>query len=58
MSLDTDHSGLNKFGRDDKNFKLILKEVTRMSQDGPAAVTYKHLANGMEHINYSWIDTS
>lgn len=53
MSLDTDHSGLNKFGRDDENFHLILKEVTRMAQDGPTIVANKHLANGIEHINYS-----
>lgn len=49
MFLDTDHSGLNKFGRQDENFELILKEIIRMAQDGPTIVANKYLANGIEH---------
>ncbi|KFY48789.1 hypothetical protein V495_01031 [Pseudogymnoascus sp. VKM F-4514 (FW-929)] len=46
MSLDTDHSGLNKFGRQDQNFELISKEITRIAQDGPRIVANKFLENG------------
>ncbi|KAL5345345.1 hypothetical protein ACLOAV_009716 [Pseudogymnoascus australis] len=58
MSLETDHSGLNKFGRQDENFELILKEITRMAQDGPTIVANKHLANGSGatiHGNVHWM---
>ncbi|KFX98191.1 hypothetical protein V490_02429 [Pseudogymnoascus sp. VKM F-3557] len=46
MSLDANHSGLNKFGRQDQNFELVLKEITRMAQDGAQIVASRHLANG------------
>jgi hypothetical protein len=53
MFLDADHSGLNKFGRQDQNFELVLKEITRMAQDGAQIVASRHLANGIEYINNS-----
>jgi hypothetical protein len=47
MSLNTDHSGLNKFsGKDDENFKLVLPEIRRMVKDGPSIVAERHRAKG------------
>jgi hypothetical protein len=47
ISLDTDHSGLNKFsGKDDENFKLVLPEILRMVKDGPSIVAERHRAKG------------
>ncbi|KAL9035008.1 MAG: hypothetical protein Q9214_006785, partial [Letrouitia sp. 1 TL-2023] len=36
--LDTDHSGLNKFGIDDENFALVLPEIQRMVKEGASVV--------------------
>jgi hypothetical protein len=47
MSLNTDHSGLNKFsGKDDENFKLVLPEIRRMVEEGPSIVAERHRARG------------
>jgi hypothetical protein len=47
ISLETDHSGLNKFsGKDDENFKLVLSEIRRMVEDGPSIVAERHRAKG------------
>lgn len=36
--LDTDHSGLNKFGIDDENYALVLPEIQRMVKEGASVV--------------------
>lgn len=47
ISLDTDHSGLNKFsGENDENFRLILPEIQRMVEGGGLIVTQRRRANG------------
>lgn len=47
MSLNTDHSGLNKFsGKDNENFKLVLPEIRRMVKEGPSIVAERHRAKG------------
>jgi hypothetical protein len=47
ISLNTDHSGLNKFsGKDDENFKLVLLEIRRMVEGGPSVVANRHRAKG------------
>ena len=46
ISLDTDHSGLNKFsGEDDENFRLVLPEIRRMVENGGSTVTERYHAN-------------
>jgi hypothetical protein len=45
--LNTDHSGLNKFGGvDDENFALVLPEIQRIFEDGPSIVAERHRAKG------------
>jgi hypothetical protein len=47
ISLNADHSGLNKFsGKDDENFRLVLPEIRRMVEDGPSIVAERHRAKG------------
>jgi hypothetical protein len=51
MSLNTDHSGLNKFsGNDDENFKLVLPEIRRMVEDGPSIVAKRDRAKGKYQV--------
>jgi hypothetical protein len=47
--LDTDHSGMNKFGgMNDENFKLVLPEIKRLVDGGPSDVIDRHRRNGMD----------
>jgi hypothetical protein len=47
MFLDADHSGLNKFSReDDDNFKLVLPEIRRMVNDSASIVATRYRAKG------------
>ncbi|KAF2499993.1 hypothetical protein BU16DRAFT_233539 [Lophium mytilinum] len=42
--LETDHSGLNKFGgEDDSNYALLLPEIERIVRDAPSIVLERHL---------------
>ncbi|KAM3067116.1 hypothetical protein ACMFMG_011672 [Clarireedia jacksonii] len=59
ISLNTDHSGLNKFsGKDDENFKLVLPEIQRMVKDGPSIVAERYRAKDVSatsHRNVHWV---
>lgn len=47
IPLDTNHSGLDKFsGEDDKNFRLVLREIRGMVEGGGSIVTERHRGNG------------
>jgi hypothetical protein len=47
IPLDTDHSGLNKFSREDNvNFKRVLREIQRMVEGGGPIVTERYRADG------------
>ena len=51
--LDTDHSGLNKFGRmQDENFALLLPEIQRMVNAGSSVVADRHRRNGRKQIGF------
>ena len=46
--LDTDHSGLNKFGgEDDENVLLVLPEIRRMVEGGASIVADRHRAKSI-----------
>ncbi|KIM94317.1 hypothetical protein OIDMADRAFT_184403 [Oidiodendron maius Zn] len=59
MFLDTDHSGLNKFGGEhDENFALVLPEVQRIVRDRPSIVAERHRARdtgSSQQGNIHWI---
>ncbi len=43
ISLNTDHSGLNKFdGPEDENFLMVLPEIQRMVQAAPQKVEERY----------------
>lgn len=45
--MDTDHSGLSKFGGpDDENYLLLLPEIQRMVKDAPSAIASRQGATG------------
>ena len=49
MFLDTDHSGLNKFGGiHDENFVLLLPEIQRMVESGSSIVGDRFRRNSTE----------
>lgn len=51
ISLDTDYSGLNKFGGvDDENLRRVLPEIQRMVECGASIVAIRHGARGKESL--------
>lgn len=50
MFMDTNHSGLNKFGRaEEENYTLLLQEIQRMVKTGPSVVVDRHRWKGREY---------
>jgi hypothetical protein len=49
MFLNTDHSGLNKFGgEDDSNYALLRPEIERIVREGRSVVLDRHRSKGTE----------
>ena len=50
MFMDTNHSGLNKFGgREEEDYKLLLREIQRMVETGRSVVVDRHRRKGREY---------
>jgi predicted kinase len=48
--MDTNHSGLNKFGgAEEEDYQLLLREIQRMVKSGHTVVVDRHRRKGQEH---------